>query len=61
MNESLMIAAGFAKELKLASKGICPFCKKKVHANDFRDPVSFREFTISGLCQICQDKTFIEQ
>ena len=25
---------------------------------DFRDPISVKEYTISGLCQTCQDKVF---
>lgn len=38
--------------------GICPFCKKKVDINDFKDKLSEREFQISGLCQKCQDEFF---
>lgn len=29
-------------------------------AHEFRDEISKREFTISGLCQECQDKAFSE-
>jgi len=37
----------------------CVFCgSTKVNREDFRDPISFREYGISHLCQICQDKTF---
>ena len=35
---------------------ICTWCKKS--ANSFRDPLSEKEYTISGFCQICQDETF---
>ncbi len=31
-------------------------CDKKVHA--FRDELSVKEYTISGLCQACQDKIY---
>jgi len=34
----------------------CVWCKGK--AEDFRDGLSRKEYTISGLCQECQDKTF---
>ena len=27
-------------------------------ANEFRDEISKREYTISGMCQKCQDKVF---
>ena len=35
---------------------ICTWCGKSATA--FRDTVSRREYTISGFCQECQDKTF---
>jgi len=37
---------------------ICSWCGKP--ATDFRDELSKREYTISGFCQECQDKTFGE-
>lgn len=30
-------------------------------AKEFKDGLSYREYTISGLCQSCQDKTFGEE
>jgi hypothetical protein len=53
-----MKALGFDKELKLVELGLCPFCKQKVEARDFRDETSRREHGISGLCQPCQDEMF---
>jgi len=35
---------------------VCSWCGKP--ANEFRDSLSRREYTISGFCQECQDKTF---
>jgi len=35
---------------------ICVDCGNP--AKDFRDKLSEREYTISGLCQKCQDKVF---
>lgn len=36
----------------------CVLCCKPV--NGFRDELSCREFTISGMCQACQDRVFEE-
>lgn len=30
-------------------------------ATEFRDMLSEKEYTISGLCQVCQDKIFREE
>jgi hypothetical protein len=35
---------------------LCVFCQKP--ATDFRDALSIKEYTISGMCQSCQDDTF---
>jgi hypothetical protein len=40
--------------------GRCPFCNKPVDLSEIRDGLSLKEYTISGLCQKCQDKTFGE-
>ena len=37
-------------------KKICPMCKKPI--GKFRDNLSEKEYTISGMCQECQDKIF---
>ena len=36
----------------------CVSCGVEVTEEGFRDEVSLREFHISGLCQVCQDKVF---
>lgn len=41
-----------------ASRGICVQCKQPV--DEFRDMLSIKEWTISGLCQVCQDRVFGE-
>jgi hypothetical protein len=38
---------------------ICPACQKEV--TTFSDNLSLKEFSISGFCQECQDKTFDTQ
>ena len=39
-------------------QGICSGCGSDVLDTTFRDELSFKEFTISGLCQKCQDDIF---
>lgn len=36
----------------------CVICKEPCPPESFRDQVSVKEFTISGMCQACQDRTF---
>lgn len=60
MNEKIMRQMGFGAAADAFSRGECPFCGTMVDVDkDFRDEVSRREFKISGLCQACQDETFI--
>ena len=40
-------------------KPICPSCQKEITI--FKDNLSLKEFSISGMCQECQDKTFDAQ
>jgi hypothetical protein len=41
---------------KCIAEGKCAFCGKD--ATSFKDTLSEKEFTISGLCQKCQDKVW---
>lgn len=36
----------------------CVICRKP--AENFRDELSLKEFTMSGMCQTCQDEVFTE-
>lgn len=38
----------------------CVVCGSKAPPESFTDELSKKEYTISGLCQTCQDKTFKE-
>ena len=56
----LLRSFGFTEEVENLESGKCPFCgSMKTSRADFRDEISWREFKISGLCQKCQDKSFI--
>lgn len=62
MNENIMKALGFSKEMEDIKNGKCPFCGKVITENDFenRSEIYKREFKISGLCPNCQDSIFNE-
>ena len=63
MNENkknILTALGFGEEVKREEKGLCVFCSKPVVWEDFKDEISKKEFRISGICQECQDKTFVK-
>ena len=49
---------GASKQLNRVGEGKCPTCNKKIIASEFKDPLSFKEFTISGMCQFCQNEVF---
>jgi hypothetical protein len=41
------------------NSGVCVSCgSEKIKRKDFKDPLSWREFGISGLCQACQDSVW---
>ena len=58
MNKDIMRAVGLGDHVKAMEDGKCPLCLKPIIIGDFRDLISLREFEISGMCQVCQDKTF---
>jgi len=40
--------------------GACPVCKQAILEEDFKDELSKREYSISGLCFMCQEAVFGE-
>lgn len=59
MNEEIMRKAGFGKEMDAVKEGKCAMCDKPIDPKtEFRDELSIREHSISGMCQECQDKVF---
>ena len=61
MNKSMLKQLGFGKQVIEVEKGNCPFCNKKIHPNkEFRDELSRQEYGISGLCQDCQNRIFVD-
>ena len=41
-----------------AEQGLCTTCGARIHASRFMNDISKKEYSISGMCQDCQDKTF---
>lgn len=48
----------FPKLYALIEKGFCPMCRKKIKEEDFENEISKKEYSISGMCQTCQNKQF---
>ena len=44
------------KRVDSIQSNICTWCGKSI--TGFKDALSAKEYTISGFCQACQDKTF---
>jgi|TARA_Y100001951_G_C11245439_1_gene243088 hypothetical protein len=63
MEAAIADAFGFVPSLHIVANQCVPApigCGKDVTFESFRDELSVREFKISGMCQECQDKFFVE-
>lgn len=61
MNADLM-SKFFPEAVNNVKEHYCPFCGKEINpATEFRDPLSLKEYSISGLCQDCQDEVFSDE
>lgn len=58
MNETILRATGFSREVELVHNSQCPLCSREIEVGSFRDELSIKEYKISGMCQKCQDKIF---
>lgn len=54
--EQRPFAKVFPKAIDAIKDGICPVCRNEI--TGFRDALSEKEYTISGMCQACQDRVF---
>jgi len=48
----------FPEARESVREGKCPFCGKDIKEEEFKDALSKKEFSISGMCQECQDRIF---
>ena len=46
----------FPRAINDIKDGVCPTCGAEI--TGFRDTASKKEYTISGMCQSCQDRVF---
>lgn len=60
MNRDILEKLGYGKEMENIENRQCPLCSEKIDTKDFKNDLSLKEFTISGMCQKCQDKIFTE-
>lgn len=58
MNKKIMKAVGLGDKVKLFEEGKCTSCEKEVNKKEFKDQLSRKEYTLSGMCQECQDGYF---
>ena len=58
MNKDIVIACGFGQCVKNVEAGNCATCGAKIKPDEFRDKLSEKEYTISKMCQRCQDSVF---
>jgi hypothetical protein len=58
MNKGIMTAVGFGEAVAKVEAGDCPICTKAIVMAEFTDEESKKEFSISGMCQTCQDNFF---
>lgn len=56
--EKNLKAFGFNKEVERVKLNLCPICGQPVKMEDFKDALSRKEYSISGICQLCQNKIF---
>jgi DNA repair exonuclease SbcCD ATPase subunit len=48
----------FPEKRELVEQDKCPMCSREINEADFKDNLSKKEYTISGLCQTCQKEIF---
>ncbi len=58
MNKYIMRTMGFGDQVDLVEKGKCPFCKKQVDPGKFKNELTLKEYSISGMCEECQNEFF---
>ena len=58
MNDNIMRALGFDKEVDRTKFNLCPICGNPIKMEDFKDDISRKEYGMSGMCQACQDNVF---
>jgi len=56
--DALLTSISGRDRIECVANLTCATCGGDAQRVAFRDPLSFKEFTISGMCQECQDSVF---
>ena len=56
--KQLLRMAGLGAKVALVEEGLCPTCGKLIVQESFTDDLSRKEFSLSGMCQECQNEVF---
>lgn len=56
MNRNILNQVGCSEFMDMIDQYFCPVCGKTIYQKDFKNELSIKEYTISGLCQKCQDE-----
>ena len=58
--EALLTSLTGRSRVECVDTGLCATCGQDALNTSFRDELSWKEYTISGMCQKCQDDFFGE-
>ena len=59
--KQILRMVGLHEQVNRVEMSRCPTCNRRIDPEvDFRDALSKKEFSISGMCQECQDAVFTE-
>lgn len=61
LNKPVFKEKAFMLETARVQLKWCPICSKPINEEDFTDSLSRKEYSISGMCQACQDEIFNEE
>jgi hypothetical protein len=56
--DALLMAITGRSRVDAVDSLTCATCGQDAQNKSFRDPLSWKEYTISGMCQSCQDSVF---
>ena len=58
LNKPMFTSGFWPGAADLVKSGRCTDCATEIKEDNFRDELSKKEYSISGLCQKCQDEVF---
>ena len=58
--DALLFGLTGKNRIETIAQSLCTTCAGDALKVSFRDEISFKEYEISGMCQVCQDEIFGE-